>query len=208
MPGPIVGAVPDAAMNVAFPLAVYATVCHALGEPLVWPSDMEAWQAHSDMSSAMMNAYMEEWAVLTPAAADQSFNTVDGSVFTWEGFWPRLAGWFGLEWTGPKDGAEYVAMETAYVPRGYGGKGVSRRIFTMVEWAKKDNVRAAWKKLAGEHGLMVKDLGDLEVDRVFGFLDGSLCRSSPLMMRYVCPLTCSSSFPLMILILFSLPRFD
>lgn len=55
MPGPILGAVPDAAMNIAFALALYATVCAELGQPLEWPSDIDSWQSHSSMSSAMLN---------------------------------------------------------------------------------------------------------------------------------------------------------
>lgn len=55
MPGPILGGVPDAAMNFAFPLAVYAAVCRELGESLKWPGDKNSWQAECSMSSAMMN---------------------------------------------------------------------------------------------------------------------------------------------------------
>lgn len=179
MPGPILGAVPDAAMNLAFPLAVYATVCRSLGEPLKWPGDASAWQMHCSMSSAMMNAYMEEWAVLTPAAANQRFNACDGGIFTWEGFWPKLAAWYDVEWTGPQDTAEYVEKTTLYNPRGYGGRGISRRTFTMVAWAKQEKVQLAWSKLATEHDLLSRELGD--IDRIFAFLDGTLCRSSPLM---------------------------
>ena len=55
MPGPILGGVPDAAMNAAFPLAVYAAVTRELGEVLKWPGDVKAWQANCSMSSAMVN---------------------------------------------------------------------------------------------------------------------------------------------------------
>ena len=55
MPGPIIGAVPDAAMNAAFPLAVYAAVTKELGEVLKWPGDVKAWQMNCSMSAAMMN---------------------------------------------------------------------------------------------------------------------------------------------------------
>lgn len=125
---------------------------------------------------------MEEWAVLTPVAENQKFNTFDGSVFAWEGFWPRFAGWYGLEWEGPKDDAEYASTETAHSPRGYGGKGIARRSFTLVQWAKQEKVQSAWKKLANDNDLSQKDLVD--IDRVFGFADGSLSRSGALMMRY------------------------
>jgi nucleoside-diphosphate-sugar epimerase len=57
MPGPILGAVPDAAMNAAFPLAVYCAVCKKLGQKLEFPGDRVSWQSQQDMSSSMMNAY-------------------------------------------------------------------------------------------------------------------------------------------------------
>lgn len=57
MPGPILGAVPDAAMNAAFPLGVYASVCKKLGQPLEFPGDIHSWQSNQSTSSSMMNAY-------------------------------------------------------------------------------------------------------------------------------------------------------
>lgn len=59
MPGPILGAVPDAAMNAAFPLAVYAAVSKKLKRALEFPGDILSWQANQSTSSSMMNAYME-----------------------------------------------------------------------------------------------------------------------------------------------------
>lgn len=177
MPGPILGAVPDAAMNAAYPLAVYAAVTRKLGQPLEFPGDIVSWQAQQSMSSSMMNAYMEEWAVLL-GPADQKYNTCDSSAFAWEKCWPRIAGWYGVDWTGPQPDEECSTTETRFIPRGYGPKGVTRRKFTMASWAKKDEVQKAWTELAQEHGLTQKELVD--VDRVFGFLDGTLCRHSPL----------------------------
>lgn len=84
-PGWILGAVPDAAMNITLSLAMYASVCRELGEPLVFPGDIAAWECPATNSSAMLNAYMAEWAVLSPAAANQSFNMTDDSSFTWGG---------------------------------------------------------------------------------------------------------------------------
>jgi hypothetical protein len=48
----------------------------------------------------------------------------------------------------------------------------------MAEWAKRDDVQKAWSELAKENSLTQKELVD--TDRVFGFLDGTLCRHSPL----------------------------
>ncbi|KAK5137858.1 hypothetical protein LTR08_006627 [Meristemomyces frigidus] len=177
MPGPILGAVPDAAMNLAFPLAVYAAVCRRLGQALEFPGDIVSWQMNQSMSSSVMNAYMEEWAVLL-GPPDQKYNTYDSSAFTWEKLWPRLAGWYGIEDRGPQDEDDYITTETRFVPRGYGPKGITKKKFKMTDWAKRDEVQKAWEELAEEHGLAQEKLAD--VDRVFGFLDGVLCRSVPL----------------------------
>jgi hypothetical protein len=124
---------------------------------------------------------LEEWAVLTPGAENQRFNACDDSAFAWEGFWPRLAGWYGLEWKGPQADADLEERQATYNPRGYGPKGVSRVAFTFVDWAKRSDVQQAWSKLAEKHDLSEKELKD--VDRVFGFLDSSASRAGPLMVR-------------------------
>ena len=49
----------------------------------------------------------------------------------------------------------------------------------MVEWAKRDEVQAAWKEMSVEHGLSMPE--EAELDRIFGFLDGTLCRPAPLL---------------------------
>ncbi len=51
----------------------------------------------------------------------------------------------------------------------------------MAQWAKRDDVQKAWADIAAENGLTQKELVD--VDRVFGFLDGTLCRAGSLNMR-------------------------
>lgn len=70
--------------------------------------------------------------------------------------------------------------ETRFNPRGYGPKGQVGRKFKMSDWAKKQDVQTAWSELVREHDLTQKELTD--IDRVFGFLDGTLCRAAPLNM--------------------------
>lgn len=179
MPGPILGAVPDAAMNACFPLAVYAAVSRHLGKPLIWPGDGASWQMPNSMSSSMMNAYMEEWSVLEPRAVGQRYNVFDGGAFAWEGCWPKIADWYGIGWEGPGDEEGLQVKEVGFdpPPRGYGGRGVVKRRYSMVEWAERSEVKAAWEELREEHGLAeIK-----EVDRVFGFLDGTLVRAGALL---------------------------
>jgi hypothetical protein len=181
MPSFILGAVPDAAMNAAYPLAVYAAVCAHLGEPLDFPGSIESWQMTQIASSAMLNAYLEEWSVLTEKAENQRFNACDSSAFAWEKFWPRVAGWYGIQWKGPMDVGEeagWTEVKTPYdpPPRGYGGPGKIRFRFRMAQWASRPEVVKAWKELAEKYGLVDKELRD--VDRVFGFLDGMINRSA------------------------------
>lgn len=184
VPGPILGAVPDNAMNMAFPLAAYAAVCRHLGEPLAFPSDTNAWQLHCDMSSNMMNAYLAEWAVLDPKTANQKYNACDNSTFAWESTWPRIAGWYGIDWKGPEpeneETARYTESVAKFNPRGYGEKGVARATFTFVEWANRKEVAAAWSELAERCNLQQKQWTD--IDRVFGFLDGTITRAGPLLL--------------------------
>lgn len=178
MPGPITGAVPDAAMNYAYPLAVYASVSKRLGAALEFPGDEASWQMNQSMSYAKMNAYLEEWSVLSGPPGER-FNAFDGSAFTWEAAWPKVASWFGVQSQGPQEGVEYTSAGTRFNPRGYGGKGITRKKFSMAEWAKRDDTQKAWKELADEHGLSMPEEGEL--DRIFGFLDGTLCRPAPLL---------------------------
>ncbi|KAI9710371.1 MAG: hypothetical protein M1820_002866 [Bogoriella megaspora] len=179
MPGAILGAVPDAAMNLCFPLAVYAAVTRHLKQPLIFPADIQGWQFPVALSSAALNAYMEEWMVLS-GPANQRYNVCDDSAFAYEGFWPRLAGWYGLEWEGPQEG-EYERFETRFAPRQYGGKGVANRKFSLASWVKREDVKKAWAELAEEHGLVQKELR--EPDRVFGFAE--LAKTSPMAYRRV-----------------------
>ncbi|KAL0254862.1 hypothetical protein SLS55_009386 [Diplodia seriata] len=110
-PSFVLGAVPDAAMNLVFPIAAYTAVCKHLGQKLEFPGDLEAWERPLDLSSAMLNGYQAEWAVLDDGTANEAFNAADGSTFAWGQFWPRLAACCGVEWTGPElDETAYDAM--------------------------------------------------------------------------------------------------
>jgi len=180
MPAGILGAVPDAAMNLCFPLAVYATVQAYLKKPLEFPGGLESWQNVQDQSSAMLNGYLEEWAVLRDQKGlGEKFNAADNSAFTWEGFWPRLAAWYGAEWQRPSEGG-LQTLKTPYdpPPRGYGGPATMSFSFTFTQWASQPEVQAAWKDIAQKHELVEKELRD--VDRIFGFLDGMILQSYPL----------------------------
>lgn len=187
-PSWIPGAVPDAAMNLCLPLAIYALVQKHLQRPLEYPSDLVAWETQQTLSSAQMNGYLAEWAALTPDAQDQSFNATDDCPFTWGKFWPKLAARFGLPWVGPEtDLAGLKEVETPYnpPPRGFGPPGTLRYKFTLAEWARRPEVKDAWKAIAKQYHLRQTELSD--TDRVFGFTDAAISWSYPINFSYVPP---------------------
>ena len=120
-PSSILGAVKDAAMNLVYPLGVFASVQGYLKRPIVFPGSLESFEAAQDLSSAMVNGYLEEWAVLTPGARNEAFNVCDSSKFTYGKFWSTLAEWYGVEYKPPDADASYSTFQTPYEPppRGY-----------------------------------------------------------------------------------------
>ena len=88
---------------------------------LRFPGDYIAWDREYCQSTAMRNAYLEEWAVLTGEAANEAFNAQDGLAFTWGRFWPYLATWYGTGWEGPESDPEKYRTFTSRAketPRG------------------------------------------------------------------------------------------
>lgn len=121
-PSYIIGAVRDGSLNHLVGLAIYGAVQAYLKKPLVFPGDFAAWDREYCQSTALMNAYLEKWAVLTNEAANEAFNVQDGLPFTWGRFWPYLAEWYGTTWTPPEaDDSKYRVAESRYqeTPRRY-----------------------------------------------------------------------------------------
>lgn len=120
-PSYIIGAVRDNILNYLPGLAVYAAVQAHLGLPLAYPGDYISWDREMCKSTAMMNAYLEEWAVLTQDAANHAFNAQDGVPFTWGRFWPYVAHWYGAAWTPPDTDPDKYRTSTSRAietPRG------------------------------------------------------------------------------------------
>lgn len=173
-PSFILGAVPDAAMNVAFPIAAYASVCKYLNAKLEFPGSLESWETVQVQSSAMMNGYLEEWMVLNEGANNQAFNASDDSAFCYGKFWPKLASWYGLECVPPNPDEPHQEVMTPHEPppRGFGPAVKLRYKFTLAEWAQRPEIAKAWKELAEKHGLVDKEFRDPV--RVFTFADAAL----------------------------------
>ena len=100
-PSFIVGAVGESLLNHMYGLAIYGAVQAHLKQPVHFPSTLESWDVVHVQSTAMINAYLEEWSVLTPQAEGQAFNVVDDSLFSWGRLWPMFAKWYGTDYTKP-----------------------------------------------------------------------------------------------------------
>lgn len=96
-PHTIVGFALGNAMNMGQTLAVYATLCREKGWPFIFPGSPEQWNGVSDVTDAGLLAEQLAWAALSPTAANQDFNAVNGDVFRWSWLWPRLAAYFGIK---------------------------------------------------------------------------------------------------------------
>lgn len=175
----ILGAVPGAAMNILFPLAVYASVQTFLGGSLDFPGDWQSWDQEQMHSSAMLIGYLNEWAALTPAAKNHAFNAADGGPWTWSFFWPILASWYGIPWTGPAvDEGKYVEIKMDIPPRGHvvllfpqsfaanenswGPPGNLRYSFSLIDWAKQPVVQEAWIRISQQNNLSVNPFKEVE----------------------------------------------
>ena len=120
-PSYIIGAVRDNLLNHMVGIGVYAAVQAKLNRPVQFPGDYIAWDREFCQSTAILNAYLEEWAVLNPNTGNEAFNVQDGLSFTWGRLWPYLGQWYGTSWTPPEDDeSKYRTSESRWkeTPRG------------------------------------------------------------------------------------------
>jgi hypothetical protein len=127
-----------------------------LGKKLEFPADVAAWDANKDNTTAKLIGYFSEWAVLTPSAANETFNLTDDSPFSYGRFWPEVAGWYGIEAAIPEqDESKYatITLPASPPPRGFGGPGVVKAVFSFDAWAQRPEVKAAWERIQEREGL-------------------------------------------------------
>ncbi|KAK5274519.1 hypothetical protein LTR99_004773 [Exophiala xenobiotica] len=174
-PSYIIGAVRDNLLNHMVGLSVYGAVQAHLKRPLAFPGDYVAWDREYCQSTAMLNAYLEEWAVLSPHTGNEAFNAQDGLAFTWGRFWPYLARWYGTTFEPPEiDETKYRVNVSRHDqnPRGYGPPGTTRSTFSLLEWSEAPEVVDAWAELAKKHNLLLDPFKDRA--QIFGMTDSAV----------------------------------
>ncbi|KAJ9603884.1 hypothetical protein H2200_011406 [Cladophialophora chaetospira] len=152
-PAWILGAVNNAQMNALHPFAIYAAVQAQKGEPLYFAGDWGAWQGESHHSTAMLTGYLSEWAVLEDKCKNEAFNSQDTGPISWDRFYEELVRWFGVEKgiSPPEEDLskfqEFSGRAGKDTPMGYGPAPVFRSLFSLVDWAKKEENKEAWQQL-------------------------------------------------------------
>jgi nucleoside-diphosphate-sugar epimerase len=96
-PHAVIGFAVGNPMNLSTVIAVYASLCKALGLPLAFPGTEAAYRALYQCTDAGLLARAMAWMATEPACANRAFNVVNGDPFRWQHLWPAIARWFGLE---------------------------------------------------------------------------------------------------------------
>ena len=135
-PHTVIGKAVGNAMNMGTTLAVYASLCRETGRPFRFPGSQAQWSGLTDMTDARQLARHLVWATVTPTAANEAFNVVNGDVFRWQWMWSRIAEWFDIE-PAPFDGT-VLPLE-----------------------AQMQDDAPLWRGLAERAGLVEPDLGRL-----------------------------------------------
>jgi hypothetical protein len=152
-------------MNMGTTLAVYASICKEIGEPMRFPGSSVQWNSLTDMTDARVLAKHLLWATITPAARDTAFNVVNGDIFRWKWMWKRIAGWFGVEAADLKNEGTRLEKQLA------GAAPVWRQIASKHSLVENniDRLVSAWHTDA-DLSRPVEVVTDMSKSRKLGFL--------------------------------------
>jgi nucleoside-diphosphate-sugar epimerase len=87
--------------NLTMVLAIYATICKALGVPLCHPGTAGNYSALYQCTDSGLLARAMVWMATTPQCANEAFNITNGDLIRWENTWPRIARYFNMA-SGPR----------------------------------------------------------------------------------------------------------
>ncbi|KAK5151529.1 hypothetical protein LTR04_006572 [Oleoguttula sp. CCFEE 6159] len=159
-------------MNLATSIGLYCAVSKELGNgDLVFPGSETFYTKFDCFTYSRLHASFNTWAALEPKASNQAFNVVNGDVESWQNLFPKLARKFGTKvkadmFASPpdKDAASIVQMAKRPPLADFAAErglqdnkvlkqsAVEQRI-DLIKWSQRDDVKAAWKKLAEREGL-------------------------------------------------------
>lgn len=165
-PHTVIGWAIGNAMNMGVTLAVYAAICRETGRPFVFPGSPEQYNAVTDVTDARILARQLEWAAVTPEAANEAFNIVNGDQFRWRRMWKIIAHGLGVE------PAEYAGHPMPLVEQMADAATVWDRIVAKygLEPHPVDTL-ASWWHSDADLGRTMETFTDMTKSRMLGFLD-------------------------------------
>jgi nucleoside-diphosphate-sugar epimerase len=83
-------------INLLFGVAALAALARERGEPLHFPGTAASARSLIQVTDTRLLGRAAEWAAMSLAARDETFNVTNGDVFRWEHMWPLIAGAFGV----------------------------------------------------------------------------------------------------------------
>ena len=163
-PHTVIGWAIGNAMNMGVTLAIYGEICRETGRPFVFPGSPEQYNAVTDVTDARILAQQLEWAAITPEAANEALNIVNGDQFRWRRMWGILAGGFGVE------PAEYPGNPTPLEDQMVDAAPVWDRIVERHDlMAYPVDTLASWWHSDLDLGRTIETFTDMTKSRLFGF---------------------------------------
>ncbi|MBT6275022.1 MAG: SDR family oxidoreductase [Chromatiales bacterium] len=89
--------------NLLTSIALYASVCRELGQPLRFPGSQACYDTLYQAVDATLLAKAMAWAATTPGCANQPFNITNGDTYRWVHLWPQIARFFDMEIGPPQE---------------------------------------------------------------------------------------------------------
>lgn len=194
-PNDVIGYAEGNFMNLGTAVGLYAAITKEMGQDLVFPGSPDFYTRFDTFTSSKLHAQFCLWAALEPRAMNQAFNVVNGDTESWQNMWPKLAKRFGLKVKADqfanaaeklkdqgKDGASVMPLaERPPIADDAGVLGLQghpalkqSRVEAIVDlptWSKRDDVKAAWEKLAEREGLK-KEALEMATWTFLGFVLG------------------------------------
>ncbi len=129
------------AMNIAEPIALYASLWKSLGgsDEIPFPGSAESYiNVHSDCGQDQV-ARLHIYASLNPdKTAGEAFNVADQDVpNSWRDVWPGIVAYFGLKGIGPSEklsGEAWVRSQTAKWEEWTKEKGLKPKVLENTCW--------------------------------------------------------------------------
>lgn len=168
-PNDVIGVAKGNFMNLATSLGLYASVSKEMGQDLTWPGSETFYTRFDCFTSSKLHAQFCLWAALEPKAANEAFNVVNGDVESWQNMWPQVAEYFGIKVKAdqfakaaeaPNDmdmdeapPISVLASSAGLVGSKVLGQSKVEQRIDLVKWSQREDVKAAWAKLAKREGL-------------------------------------------------------